>query len=444
MGEAIKHRGIKQNVTSIDNIHVYFTWLPIVNERIPEQPFVKGKWMVWLNGFISNYRELAEKYEIDLWADSDTLFLSEFLNKFGFAKLQELNGFFAVLVYDQKEKEMHWFTDRHGIKQLYFHAPKKSNKVYIASEVKGLLKIIPKPEISLPAAHDWFYSLGVMTHDTTIFKSVWKIASLLDDSRSTPFYGSYEEAKERLQFLLNQSFSRNKIKSPNIKTGVFLSGGIDSGIIAKNIGADYSFSMDYVDKDLSEIENIKLNSRSVHLGMICNDNMYDYYKSKTIQALDDLKAGSSYTNFALTELASKYVKVLYSGAGSDELFYGYTHRYNRNINDVIRRTSASGPNYNITHEEYDQMFLRAILIVEDRMAGYHTLETRYPFLDNDLVDFVRSLPKAWRENKRILKDISDLPKQIVEGKKRGFSNPVSNEEWVKFALNETCRLYNII
>ena len=69
------------------------------------------------------------------------------------------------------------------------------------------------------------------------------------------------------------------------------------------------------------------------------------------------------------------------------------------------------------------------------MAGWHTMETRYPLLDNDFVDFALSLPDEYLKDKRILKDISGLHFEVLNAKKKGFSNPhFTNKEWVKFTL----------
>jgi len=63
------------------------------------------------------------------------------------------------------------------------------------------------------------------------------------------------------------------------------------------------------------------------------------------------------------------------------------------------------------------------------------METRYPLLDNDLVDFALSLPDEYLENKRILKDISGLHPDVIAGKKKGFSNPhFTNDEWAKHCI----------
>lgn len=428
MGKAIERRGLTHSITDLGAIKVYFTYLPITDQAAPTQPFEFGDTMVWQNGFISNWKELAIKYNIKLRTNCDTELLANFIDR----KLDqnELNGFFSVLYYNKKEKTVGAFTDRYGVKQIY--AYENNGKHYLSSEVKSILSVA-ELEIDERAASDWLHSLGVMT-DHTIYKGITRVPGLRF-KKPQQINISYPEAKERLNFLLDQSIKRNKVEG--LKDGVFLSGGIDSGVLAKRLNPDYCFSMDYMN-ELSEIDNIKLNSSGIHMTMICNKKLFDTYKHQTADVLDDLKAGSCYTNFALTETASKFCTVLYSGAGADEVFDGYSHRYNKSIQNVIRRTSYE-PEYaypDITHKEYDWRFLRAILVVEDRMTGFHTMETRYPFLDNDLVDFALSLPPEYRKYKRILRDVSGLSSDVVMGKKKGWSNPyVTNEEWAKFCLN---------
>lgn len=456
MGKALNHRGNVADVFEIDNLKVYFSWLPITDKNAPMQPFRSGSFYVWMNGYISNYKELAHSYGIDMTSNCDTEFLAKFIDKMNtnsgvdfngiYTRMSELNGFFSILFYDERLKRLGAVTDRYGIKQMYHYFDSVNDKSFFASEVKAILSVCPEIIIDDQAADDWLYSLGVM-NDHTIYQGIKRIECL-------PFYPvkpisiSYTEAKNHLMFLLQNSIQRNKVDG--LHTGVFLSGGIDSGILADRLNPDYCFSMDYLDDQYSEIENIKRNSKGLHHTLICNRRLFDEYKHQTVDVLDDLKVGSCYTNFALTELASKFCTVLYSGAGGDEVFDGYAHRYARPINEVIKRTefydhvtAEMKPVYNLTHKEYDWKYLRGILVVEDRIAGFHTMETRYPLLDNDFVNFALSLPAEYRKEKRILKDISGLTKEVVNGKKRGFSNPfVSNFDWASFAMQQKIKGYN--
>jgi len=421
-------RGVFQGVTKIANSFVHFNWLPITDSTAKMQPFTSNNYTVWMNGFISNYDELAEHYNIKLESKCDTELLAKFLDKFKGKKLNELNGFFAVLYFNGFE----WttFTDKFGIKKLYEY--RKENKIFIASEIKSILAACPEIEIDQIKADQFKYDLGVM-NPNSIYKGITrtrKLALVIPEKINI----TYNEAKVRLTILFIQSCSRNKTE---LNDCVFLSGGIDSGIIAKFMKPEYSFSMDYVDSKYSEIENIKLNSTGKHYSLICNKEMFNEYSHKLIGCIQDPKVGSSYTNFALTEFASKFCTVIYSGAGGDEFFGGYPHRINKPINEVIKRTLNDGPKYDVSHFDYDLKFLNGVLNIEDAIAGFHTMETRYPLLDNDLVDFALSLPDEYLKNKRILKDISGLHPEVINGSKKGFSNPyMTNDQWVEFIINQ--------
>jgi len=430
MAMATETRGTQIYIDEFDNAAVGYNWLKITDQTVNEQPFTCGDFKAWLNGYISNYKELAIKYDIELTTTCDAELLVKFLEKFKGERLDELNGFFAVAYYNGTE--LKFFTDRYGIKQLYRY--ERDGVVYVCSEVKGILRMFPNLGLDQNAVIDWKHSLGVMT-DNTIYNGITRIKKL-PFIRPNKIKIDYLPARIRLGGLLQMAFMRNATEQ---KTGVFLSGGIDSGILAKYMNPDYCFSVDYADDKYSEIENIKLNSTSEHYTLICNHATFNKYLKPAIDVLDDPKVGSCYTNYALTKLASKFCTVLYSGAGGDELFGGYPHRNNRPIEQVIKRTEnppLSMDYSRVTHDEYNWRFLQGVLIVEDRMGGAFTMETRYPFLDNDFVDFVLSLPDEYLHNKRILKDISGLHPDVINGKKRGFSNPhLTNDEWVKNVMN---------
>jgi asparagine synthase (glutamine-hydrolysing) len=428
-------RGVNQKIVEFENAFVCFDWLPITDTNAPYQPYKHGDYTLWFNGFISNYKELAEKYQIHLDSKCDTELLVKFLAKFNYKKINELNGFFAILVF-HKIHGWYYFTDRYGIKKLYEY--QHNGKTFISSELKTILNANPQIKIDINALNDFKHSLGVMRLNT-IYKNVFR-------AKSIPFKIpkkqniSYNDAKAKLSELLKKSFERNKKHNDDC---VFLSGGIDSGIIAKHMNPKYCFSMDYVDPNFSEIENIKINSTGIHYSMICNQELKNHYMNKLMDVVSDFKVGSSYTNLALTELASKFCKVIYSGAGGDEFFGGYPHRNYKAINQVIKRTKYDSKQYNIKHFDYDMLFLRGVLNIEDQISGACTMEARYPLLDNDVVDFALSLPFEYLENKRILKDVSGLETEIINSKKKGFSNPyLSNDQWVDYIVEHLKKTQN--
>jgi asparagine synthase (glutamine-hydrolysing) len=440
MHQATKHRGTKGVPEYRNNASTKFNWLRITDESLFVMPNEYNGTIVYMNGFISNFKELAEKYNITLKTNCDIEFLAKFIDMHNGNKLDELNGFFAIMYWSTFYKDWFFVTDRYGIKQLYTYT--ENGVTFVSSEVKGILAVCPEIKPSMDAVEDWKTTLGVLNDDTIYsgIKRVKKLPFIIPEKINI----SYDDAKNQLIGLLNQSFERNKYIG---KSGVYLSGGIDSGIIAKWMNPEYCFSVDYVDENFSESDLIKKNSVSAHLSLMVNQEMAKKYSLLTMNALDDFKAGSCYTNFAIAELASNFVKVVYSGAGGDEFFGGYPHRNNKPIENVIARTNYAlaninklPDNWNVSHFEYDLKFLAAVLVVEDRMSAYHTMETRYPLLDNDLVNFALSLPDEYVENKKILKDVCGLHPDVVNGKKKGFSNPYfTNDDWVDFTLNNLTR-----
>ena len=439
MFEASSRRGVKENLVDCGGAYVYFDWLPITDANVQEQPFTYDGHIVFLNGYISNYKELSEKYSIKLNSECDTELLVKFLGEFGWSKVDELNGFFAVLWFDG----VRWktFTDRYGIKKLYKYT-NDQGATFIASEVKSILAVCPEIKINENALNEFHCSLGVLNKDS-IYNGIQRVQKLKFPNIKKQGI-SYNEAKDELKRLFIQSIERNKT---DLNDCVFLSGGIDSGIIANHINPKYCFSMDYVDKKYSEIDNIKLNSKGKHISIVCNKELFDEYSKRLVDCLDDPKVGSSYTNLALTELASKFCTVIYSGAGGDEFFGGYPHRNNKGLKDVIDRTGVE-----VRHSfecesrfDYDLKFLAGVLNVEDSIGGYYTMETRYPLLDNDLVNFALSLPEEYLKDKRILKDISGLNEKVLKGKKKGFSNPyMNNKEWSEFIIYKIKKKYGYI
>jgi asparagine synthase (glutamine-hydrolysing) len=190
--------------------------------------------------------------------------------------------------------------------------------------------------------------------------------------------------------------------------------------------------------------------------------------------LEDLRVGSSYHNYYVARLASRFVKVVLAGAGGDELFAGYPWRYRhaagaRDRADFERRYAAfwsillsdearpgffAGPlaavarGFSAPEAVADVMagaaaddpidlaltfeartYLQGLFMVEDKLSMAHSLESRVPFLDNDLVDFACAIPARYKlgegTSKLVLRRAMRglIPDHILEARKQGFTPP---------------------
>jgi asparagine synthase (glutamine-hydrolysing) len=441
MSKAIKHRGARTITQRKDNWSCAFEWLQLTGEPLDNLPNESHNHIVFLNGFITNHEELSEKYGITNNSGSDIEFLCKFFDLFSFNKLNELNGFFAIAAYQKDIMSWRLFTDRYGCKQLYTY--NNHGYLYICSEVKGITTIFPDLELNKSAVRLWKSTLGVIpTNDNqTLWNGIQRVPKLefvIPEKISI----SYNDAVSKLKELFFKSIERNIKSIPiNKPVCVYLSGGVDSGMINKRLlekGVEVvAVSIDYEDEKYSELDRILINGKhnKLHWILKSTEETKKHYSKMAKKFLCDPRVGSCYTNFQAAEIALKYCTVAFSGAGGDEFFGGYPHRLDKPIHKVINRTKyGRRKNWKISHFEYDLLFLSGVLAVEDRVSSAFTMETRYPLLDNDFVDFALSLPDEYLQNKRILKDISGLSKEILEGPKKGFSNPGTNEDWVNFIL----------
>jgi len=241
--------------------------------------------------------------------------------------------------------------------------------------------------------------------------------------------------------------------------------------------------------------------KTEHYEMILKSGDMEKSLPKIAYHVEEPRVGQSYPNYYAAELASKHVKVVLSGAGGDELFGGYPWRYykatnNKNFEDYIDKYYVFWqrliPNKYITKifspikkdieniwtkdifrnvfknsilakntEDYinhslyleAKTFLHGLLTVEDKLSMSHGIETRVPFLDNDLVDFAQKIPAKYKlgnlnkvikmdeneiskiiktnDGKMILRKVmrNYIPNDIAKAEKQGFSAP--DNSWFK-------------
>lgn len=452
MLDAISHRG-KDKVT-IDNyvgFNVGFRRLAIT--EITKEPTC-GEWKIYLNGEIYNYKDLGfEGCEVEV--------LSQGFAKYGLDFVHQLNGmFFIVAVYNG---EVLCIRDRYGIKPAYYF--ENENVLLVASEIKS---IVQHPEyvfkVNESAKRQWFVFNNVLTNET-LFDGVFKIdkGSILSlKTRRTikywrwkfnPTPKDYEKAKHTIKALVTQAIERQK--PSETKYTCCLSGGVDSNIISITLIEAKTFTAGF-DGILDERHEAKLSGSINETVVFEKVTNFD----KAIYHLEDLRAGASWSNYGLFErIAKEQGKVCFDGAGADELFGGYAWRYSApNYYSVVNRTGLKDEYCEALFNKlfpvdtlenrylFDcNYFLEGVLLVGDKMSMAHTIELRVPFLDNELVDFCLALPNEYKDGKRILKDAfkTDLPVEVLYGKKKGFSSPdwfggEGNQalKWATAAFNE--------
>ena len=325
--------------------------------------------------------------------------------------------------------------------------------------------------------------------------------------------------QEELDHLLQQAVKRQLVSDVDI--GAYLSGGLDSGTItaiaAKSLSYMRTFTCGF---DLNSVSGLELqfDERAAsermsyrfsteHYEMVLKSGDMERALPKLVWHLEEPRVGQSYPNYYVAQLAGKFNKVVLAGTGGDEIFGGYPWRYYRAVvnqsfeeyvdkyysywqrlipNSVLKRVFApiwdqvrnvwtrdifrdmfgvhaarlTRPEDYVNHSLYleAKTFLHGLLTMEDKLSMAHSLETRVPFLDNDLVDFAMKLPARLKlgrlsevvaldenrlgrktaryfdksnDGKLLLRNVMQryIPQEVVEREKQGFSGP--DASWFK-------------
>lgn len=518
--------------------------------------------VITYNGEIYNFQELRIELEAKGHAfrsRTDTEVLLKAFQEWGPECVKRFNGMFAFAIWDARHNRLFAARDRYGIKPFYYRY--QNGTLIFASEIKAILQ---HPDVSvrvnIPALNEYFSFQNVFS-DLTLFDGIRLLPAAHTitlelgnkDSFKTSRYWDYDftesekfrdegEYQEELGRLFEQAVNRQMIS--DVEVGSYLSGGMDSGsitcIAAKNFQNLKTFTGGF---DLSSASGLELGFderakaeflsnrfKTEHYEVVLKAGDMERVMPQLIRHIEDLRVGQSYPNFYVSRLASKFVKVVLSGAGGDELFAGYPWRYYRAVvndspthyadkyysywqrlipdslkpnfyqpgiypqiqnhpsQDAFRSVLMARPFALHTPEDYvnqslyfeAKTFLHGLLVVEDKLSMAHGLETRVPFLDNDLVDFATKVPVRYKlrdlqqvvginenepgskthkyfqqtnDGKILLRKVFGryVPADYAEGIKQGFSAP--DASWFKgesidyvrgLLLDKRARIYDYI
>jgi asparagine synthase (glutamine-hydrolysing) len=345
---------------------------------------------------------------------------------------------------------------------------------------------------------------------------------------------------EELDHLLCQAVTRQIVS--DVPVGSYLSGGTDSAtvtsIASRSLSSMRTFTCGF---DLSSASGVELSfderAAARHLSSVFKTEHHETVVKagdmervlpQLVRHLEEPRVGQSYPNFCVAQLAGSLNKVVLAGTGGDELFGGYPWRYyhaavNRDFDEYIdkyyrywqrlipsdiapqvfrpiwsevshvcpreifcsvfpsQERRPTRPEDYVNHSFYFEAktFLHGLLAVEDKLSMAHSLETRVPFLDNDLVDFATKLPVRFKlgkldaaiaasghetgagmpsfqkadDGKLLLRNVMKLhvPEQVARREKLGFSGPDASWfrgesiDYVRDALHaRTARIWNYL
>ncbi len=528
---------------SLDLVHRRLSIIDLSKAASQPMSYDNGNFWIIYNGEIFNYKELKEELRLEGYqfkTNSDTEVALASYKKWGQNCVRYFNGDWAFCIYDTRKNILFLSRDRLGVKPLYYYYDKE--RFIFSSEIKVLFKL---PFVIKEWNFDivnLFILLGISDFSSaTMYRNIYQLepaTNMVYDLNRRNFTNYkywipvFSQGKEKYNLAREKKYAgeikeilegavRLRLRA-DVPVGTCLSGGIDSSIVtvfinnlikkkspeAESVGiVQNTFTAAYRGESIDEEKwaRIITGFTNAH-GKFIYPQGQDLKKdlNNLLTTHDEIfNSTSVYSQYRIMELASKYVKVVLDGQGSDELFGGYLgyKEYflsSKNILKNLRRkifprlskgmkkqlllliyrkkinfledVTAGKINLDFINEALTEKIprhlnqalfldetrynLAQLLKYEDRNSMHFSIEARVPFTDYRLVEYVLNIPACYKIHngwtKYILrKAVEDLlPQEIVWRKdKVGFSTPekkwlLSIDEFKNFLRKFQIRDYN--
>lgn len=433
----IQHRGPdnEKYVSYKNKVFFGFNRLAI-NDKSEEamQPFNENETWLICNGEIFNWKELVEKYHLDMRTNCDCEVIIRLYNKFivdydrdvikvGQQLCNVLDGEFAFVIYDETMDKVLAARDPYGVRPMFFGNSNHSFDTYMyCSEMKGIHSLCEDIEQFRPGC-------------------------FMIDGREYIQYTSMNDIKinpENEEYFLkeiNTVFRKavEKRLMSDREICCLLSGGLDSSLVAGLVSQHFpphtvkTFSIGLKGStDLEYAQKVAEHIKSDHTNIeVSKEEFLNAIEEviHTIESYDTTTVRASVGNY----LVSKYIKdnteckVVFNGDYSDEVCGGYKYMSQCDDEDEFHKECIR-----LVEDIHFFDSLRS-----DRCISAHGLEARVPFADKDFVKLYKSIPMKMRmSNERIEKymlrkafDNDDIiPHDVLWRKKEAFSDGVSSPE----------------
>ena len=396
----LRHRGPDDQRTIIEkDFAVGFARLEVNGvSGAGRQPYQYNGLVGAINGEIYNYQVLEEKYGLAP-SPCDTSVVLPLFDVIGVKAIDEMDGFYSGIVIRKQSRQVFCLRDHIGKKPLF--VGRSENEVFITSELKALHNI------------DWFESLplGVSTVDL----DTGKVSLLAKHNLPSPY--------ENLSQVLERAV-RKRMPQPDQPVGVFLSGGLDSSIVASFVSkfrgdVTYFTLGNAQSPDHQAVMTVaeSLGLRDVRIVSLPSTESISELIKAVVYATESFNpsiVSNGLSTYLLAQAAKKTgIKVILTGEGADELFGGYHYFSKDDPWQEVRKQLI---------EDMQYTELRRL----DLASMAQGVEVRCPFLDIEVRSISDNLGfdemYADKENKvelrRCFKEV--LPRSVLKRRKTSF------------------------
>ncbi len=430
MKDSLRHRGPDDGGSYLrENAALGFRRLSIIDLETGAQPMENetGDKVLVYNGEIYNYRELREELigaGHVFKTRSDTEVLLHGYEEWGDNMLGRLRGMFAFVIWDAARGEVFAARDFFGIKPLYYTL---IGEVFVfASEIKSILKYPEyKKELNEEALEEYL-SFQYSVLEESFFKGIYRlepghflryrvgsvileIQKYFEPSLRPQLGRGEEEWISEIDKKLDGSVQAHM--ESDVEIGTFLSGGVDSGILAKKFTGKRAYTVGFGQEGSGYNEVIWARDTATqcnleHRGRKIRENEFWDAVPEVLYYMDEpLGDASAVALYFLSREAAKDVKVVVSGEGADELFGGYRiycepealRRYQllpKGFRRQMARLAEHFPNWKGKH-----FLIRGSKSVEERFIGNANI-----FSYEERKEILKRDTGAWSPQKLLAED----------------------------------------
>ena len=362
MGQAIIHRGPDAGAVYQDDriglVHRRLSIIDLSDAGTQPMKSASGRHIIAFNGEIYNFREIRKNLEVEgrtFATGTDTEVLLQLFEQKGFRCLDDLNGMFALAIWDTQTHEVFLARDRLGKKPLYYY--ESGGHFAFASEIKALLKLPFLKRHVRPDAIKDFFAYQYIPDPKTIYSNVHKLPPgywLKTNGKKTELHQywdvsfasvaprSLQDIEEGLYELIEDAVRLRMIS--DVPLGAFLSGGVDSSAIVGLMAGQSerpvtTCSIGFDSERFDEVQfagQVARQFKTDHHEFTVRENVADNLVD-IARYFDEPFADPSFVpTYFVSQLARRKVTVALAGDGGDENFAGYSKYHTDQIENRLR------------------------------------------------------------------------------------------------------------